>query len=41
MAGNSIWLSVKRDVKIMNTSLILFKPVTICDTKLSASTTLM
>ena len=33
MAGISIWLSVKREVKIMNTSLILCKAVTIWDTK--------
>ena len=40
-AGNSIWLSVKREVKSINTSLILGNAVTICDTKLSASAILM
>jgi hypothetical protein len=37
IAGNSIWLSVKREVKTISTSLILCKAVTICDTKLFAS----
>jgi hypothetical protein len=36
-AGNSIWLSVKREVKTINTFLILCNDVTICDTKRSAS----
>ena len=37
----SCWLSVKREVKIMNASLILCNDVTICDTKRSASAILI
>ena len=39
--GNFIWLSVKREVKIINTSLILCNAVTICEIKFSASEILM
>jgi hypothetical protein len=41
IAGNSIWLFVKREVKMMNAFLILCKAVTIYDTKFSDSAVLM